>query len=598
MRRSPWVLLGALVAWLLLPAPLAHAAEAVVQAQRPPHYVGDPILIRVTAAGFEETPAPTCTAVSDTPGVTLEFVEATPSVSSMVQIVNGHRSEERTVKWVFDFHATAAKPGTYDLGPFRVTQGSQTVSTGRIRISPQAVPLDPDMSISMHVSEKPVYPGQRVDVEITWRYAGDLDAVDDLTIRAPLFDRFPFEDEPLDRRDTALPLTTAKGVVRVKATAERTTVAGKAGVVIKARRKLVPDRSGRFRMGPITASMNKVVRWRRTLFGDREPVEARRVRAEGQPLTLVVKDLPSTGRPESFAGAIGHGFTLAVSADRTVVRLGDPIALTLKLRGDGNLETLGLPPLSADGGLDPAKWGLPDGEVPGTIEDGVKTFQVTVRVRSKDLHAIPAIAYSWFDPRSETYQTTRSSPIALQVEDVKIVSARDVVSTPRPAERHPGAPTPADASPAPPRFDVTGADLSMETDASTVLVGEDQRFGGPLVRVILYVLGGVLVALAFAARRRAQLDPEVRRVRALLAEQRARLAGAARLGAAEGGRAAAAALRALGPDVPATLKAEFEDAAAALDAAAYAPGAAQGTVDPQLLERARMLLDRAAREMA
>ena len=109
----------------------------------------------------------------------------------------------------------------------------------------------------------------------------------------------------------------------------------------------------------------------------------------------------------------------------------------MTLRGSGNLENASLPPLSADGGLDPRQFRLPAGEVAGTLDNDGKKFSVTVRVEDEAVSEIPAIAYSWFDPTEEAYRTTRSKPIALRVMPARIVSATDVVTaakkTPDPA---------------------------------------------------------------------------------------------------------------------------------------------------------------------
>ena len=74
-------------------------------------------------------------------------------------------------------------------------------------------------------------------------------------------------------------------------------------------------------------------------------------KAHGAPLDFKVLPVPSSGRPESFAGAVGSGFSLEATADRSVVRVGDPIELKIKLTGDATMETLSLPRLDSQMGL-------------------------------------------------------------------------------------------------------------------------------------------------------------------------------------------------------------------------------------------------------
>ena len=88
---------------------------------------------------------------------------------------------------------------------------------------------------------------------------------------------------------------------------------------------------------------------------------------EGEPVRLEVIEVPRSGRPASFAGAVGSGFSLEVSADRSVVQVGEPITLQLHLRGDGDLSSAGLPPFDAEGLFDPTRFRLPDEPPAGRI---------------------------------------------------------------------------------------------------------------------------------------------------------------------------------------------------------------------------------------
>src|SRR5581483_7257518 len=90
-------------------------------------------------------------------------------------------------------------------------------------------------------------------------------------------------------------------------------------------------------------------------------------------------------------------------------------------------ENASLPALSADDGMSPDEFRLPEGDTPGNTADGAKRFHVSVRVTDESVGEIPALAYSWFDPDSEKYQTARSQPIALRVMPAQVVSAGDVV---------------------------------------------------------------------------------------------------------------------------------------------------------------------------
>ena len=114
--------------------------------------------------------------------------------------------------------------------------------------------------------------------------------------------------------------------------------------------------------------------------------------AEGRPRRLTVRDLPIAGRPASFVNAIGRGFSIDVAASRTIVSVGDPIELTIRLRGDAPLDGLSRPPLDGPEGLPDARFGVPAGSV--DAQTNAKVFTVTIRVRSDETREIPPLAFS------------------------------------------------------------------------------------------------------------------------------------------------------------------------------------------------------------
>ena len=149
-------------------------------------------------------------------------------------------------------------------------------------------------------------------------------------------------------------------------------------------------RAGSFDLAPVQVHARLRSGETRDRFGMRQP-QYRLYRAEGEPRRLVVRPLPLAGRPATFVNAIGGGFSLRVRASRTVVAVGDPIELTLRVRGDGPLEGLSLPPLDGPGGLPPDRFGVPEGSVAGRVDPKTrsKVFRVTVRVTSAEAREIP-----------------------------------------------------------------------------------------------------------------------------------------------------------------------------------------------------------------
>lgn len=355
MRASLYRLLCfgvAACATLSLAAAGARAQQIEVRTERGPHYVGVPVDIEVHTEGFEREPEPACTAEQNRGG-SVKLVGISPNFSSSIQIINGQISRSESVEFTCHFRFVATEAGRLPVGPFVVSQSGKEKRTQEYRIEVGRIPIDGRMKVRIRTPSEPIYLGQRVPVEIEWWLGNGLeDRIASYAIRSPLFDqtdRFRFTgDEMAGRGEQALVLDTAQGELRLKATTAQRTEKGERYLVLSATRTLIPLRAGSYDLGSAHVQAEEVTRYSRDLFGRRTAAGTKRLLARDLARKLVVKPPPAAGKPETFAGAVGQGFSFEVSADRSVVQVGDPITLTLKIEGDGNMATIGLPKLEAE----------------------------------------------------------------------------------------------------------------------------------------------------------------------------------------------------------------------------------------------------------
>jgi hypothetical protein len=305
----------------------------------------------------------------------------------------------------------------------------------------------------------------------------------------------------------------------------------------------------------------------------------------------VVQEAPLENRPASYGGAIGRGFSFEAAADRSVVQRGDPIVLTLTVRGEGGLENVGLPSLEET--LPPHIFSLPRDRPPGELTEGAKIFRVPVRILDESVEEIPALPYSWFDPELGEYQTAYSRPIALSVRPAQLISAEDVVAA---RSEEPSAPGPAKrpeaaASPEPGRraFNLTGANLALELDREKLAPARGSR---DLRLAITYVLSLVMLAASVVYRRRLDRDPKTARDRAACRAQLQRIDAAASLPRKQALGEIASALRELAGlrgDKPGPV---WEALVAECDAVFYSPAPALETpLERDLVDRAQSLAE-------
>ncbi len=616
-------LVGAFGALLFASVSPAAAQDVRVEIDPGPHYQGQPIELQVVASAFEEEPAPEVE-FDPQDGLTIRFAGVSPSTSTSISIVNGQFSRVHEVTFAYRYELSSTRVGSVRVPEFRVRQGSTLRRTQPFALEIAAVPTSDEFGISVVLPQGPIFVGLRVHVAIELR----LDNVvlqDYLNYRVqiPLFDvpGLRFIDTTPPRSNTQLEIATAAGGLRLAAISEERMIGGRSNLVLRAERTLIAQAPGEIRAGAPTVAIERGTRFRRDLFGGRQAVESRRSVSSGRPVVLEVAEVPAAGRPASFAGAVGSGFSLEVGADRSVVQLGEPIELSFHLRGHGDLSSAGLPPLAAEGLFDPARFRLPDEAPAGLLDDDGKHFEVTLRVLDASVREIPALAYSWFDAETRRFETVYSQPIALSVGAARVVGAdavasragegADAGSLADPFASAGGAGTPngllggasAEAGSAPNGADTaaaggarqsslaeSAANLAVERDPDVLLQAVRAQRGTDLATYSLYGVGLALLGLGFIDRRRRAVDPRVRERLRSLAEAKNAIEAAVVPGNAEGAGALGRALRELVAAFPDEATPALDALLAECDALRFAPGAAGG-VPGTLAERARSWIE-------
>ena len=145
------------------------------------------------------------------------------------------------------------------------------------------------------------------------------------------------------------------------------------------------------------------------------------------PVTIDVKSLPS-GKPESFNGAVG-GYTMKATINSNQAKTNEAVTITVTLTGNGNIKLAKNPTVTF-----PNDFEVYDPKVETNIKttaagsSGTKTIEYMAIPRYAGDFEIPAIRFSYFDPRSGSYKTLTSEPFKLHVEKGAGGSGAPVVS--------------------------------------------------------------------------------------------------------------------------------------------------------------------------
>lgn len=261
-----------------------------------------------------------------------------------------------------------------------------------------------------------------------------------------------------------------------------------------------------------------------------------RLEREGVPVAVDVRPLPDpVPSGDVFVGELA----LSLGADRTQVRTGDAVTITLVARGQGNLRDV-RPELAEQDGLRILQPQIEDQvEQNGDLVGGVRTLEWLVVPEDPGEHTLPAIRIPTFDPVTGRYGAATTQPLT-------ITAAGASVATPDPAD-----PSVMEATPAP--RPAPGAPTFGPVRRSSELL----RATGPVSSGALFwalvALGPIGFLLFFGVRRlrrRAAADPS--KVRAKDAKRRL---GAARdlLGEDEAPAFYAEVARALGAAIEARI---------------------------------------------
>jgi len=140
------------------------------------------------------------------------------------------------------------------------------------------------------------------------------------------------------------------------------------------------------------------------------------VTRRSDPIPVNVLPLPAAGRPPGFSGAVGR-FDLEVTADRDTSQVNDAIGLKVRVTGEGTLGAAGppvLPEIADFKRFEPKV--TSSSSVVGDRMQSEKVWDYVVIPLAPGVQTIPAVSFSYFDPRDRHYHAVTSKPLAVKVD--------------------------------------------------------------------------------------------------------------------------------------------------------------------------------------
>ena len=311
---------------------------------------------------------------------------------------------------VYTFNLKAPKKtGRISIGQiFMNIDGQKRNLTGDIPISIQRAYSDDALAVSLTPSKKTVYEGEQFSVTLgfhTYEHfegglqATDMSTGDDFIVHRSDLSNMKFEPVEGNRREMqasakfAWLSSTKSGTLQIPPFKFKYTKRGEPKVVEENKQ-----------MGGMTFSSRSV---------KQESVETE---TQTPAINITVKPLPTEGKPANFSGMVGN-YSFSADFDRTELKVGEAMTLTINIKGDGLPGSITDPKLPDFGEFRSVP---PENELNKKIVGNkvitTKNIRVFLYPKKKGEFAIPEITYSWFNPSKKKYETAKAGPWNVTVE--------------------------------------------------------------------------------------------------------------------------------------------------------------------------------------
>jgi hypothetical protein len=326
--------------------------------------------------------------------------------SSSFNFVNGQMSSVVTVT----FSITPDHAGDYWIPGMEADIGGQRIRTQPLKLTvtkpgaPSTAQVNSGSQIAfmrLTLPDKNVYPGEMIAAQLQIFFRDDVQN----------YQGFQFTAMPADG------FTVGK---MSQGRTERTQLGNRVYSVIPISLALTAMKAGTLSVGPISANVLIIVagengQW--GPFGGFFGGQQKQITLATDPVNATCVPLPSVNIPSNFNGAVGD-YTMTVSAGPTNVATGDPVTVRIQISGRGSLDSLTLPNQT---GWNDFKIFSPTSKTDTSDDlgdEGSKTFEEIVAPENANIHELPPISFSFFNPDDGNYHTLTQPATPLFVTSV------------------------------------------------------------------------------------------------------------------------------------------------------------------------------------
>ena len=192
---------------------------------------------------------------------------------------------------------------------------------------------------------------------------------------------------------------------------------------------LIPQRSGKLVIEPIKMDFSVGVPTGRGDFFGNMITRNINYTTKSTAKNVQVKVLPEVGKPLDFSGAVGE-FRFNVSINKNRLKANDAAQIKVEISGRGNLKLFEIPKIITPAELE--VYTPEHKEKVVTSLNGLRGSIVdvyTVVPQYKGKYKIPAITFSYFNPKDQSYNTLKAEAIIVDVTEGKeLPSSNEIVT--------------------------------------------------------------------------------------------------------------------------------------------------------------------------
>lgn len=367
------------------------------------------ILTIVISGGKQDIPSP------ELPNLSM-FNVYSQGTSTNISIVNG----KMETSYSYQYMLQPKKAGTFPIGSVNIdynrtryksneltltvidSEAGQPASRSLKQEGVTATGEEKDMFLTADIDKRTAYVNEQMTLSLKFYHAVQLYSQPEYT--AP--QTTDFWTDMLEPQKTYY-----------------TTVNGRRYRVIEITSALFPTRSGDLTIGSAiisaTIPVKRVINRKDpfSLFDDFfTQGESQNVRS--RPITVKVLPLPSENKPATFSGTVGN-FSIEANPDKTTVDMNQPVTVTYKIDGTGNIKTVAEPNIGdlMDFRIYRASTDEKISKLNGMV-GGTKIFEEVYIPKRAGHLSIPPVKLDFFDPGTKKYKNISSQPIQLDIQPI------------------------------------------------------------------------------------------------------------------------------------------------------------------------------------